>query len=114
MCVVLSVDFKTKVVECGGRRIKLQVWDTAGQERFRTITPGTVYVYFMNNKDNRYFERRENCREICNFVKGPLDQLHRGHFALLIPALILILQQFGPGGQSVSKYSRNRKAVVSV
>ncbi|CDJ56402.1 Ras-related protein RAB8-1, related [Eimeria maxima] len=37
--LTIGVDFKTKVVECGGRRIKLQVWDTAGQERFRTITP---------------------------------------------------------------------------
>ncbi|CDJ47945.1 Ethylene-responsive small GTP-binding protein, related [Eimeria brunetti] len=53
---LLRVDFKTKVVECGGRRIKLQVWDTAGQERFRTITPayfrsamGVMLVYDITN-----------------------------------------------------------------
>lgn len=39
------VDFKTKVVQSGGRRLKLQVWDTAGQERFRTITPGNCFIF---------------------------------------------------------------------
>ncbi|KAL8426856.1 hypothetical protein Efla_002464 [Eimeria flavescens] len=54
--LTIGVDFKTKVVESGGRRIKLQVWDTAGQERFRTITPayfrsamGVMLVYDMTN-----------------------------------------------------------------
>ena len=44
---LFRVDFKTKVVECGGRRIKLQVWDTAGQERFHTITTGKFSVKNM-------------------------------------------------------------------
>lgn len=54
--LTIGVDFKTKVVESGGRRIKLQVWDTAGQERFRTITPayfrsamGVILVYDITN-----------------------------------------------------------------
>ncbi|CDJ63444.1 hypothetical protein, conserved [Eimeria necatrix] len=54
--LTIGVDFKTKVVECGGRRIKIQVWDTAGQERFRTITPayfrsamGVMLVYDITN-----------------------------------------------------------------
>ena len=34
----IGVDFKTKTMELGDKRIKLQLWDTAGQERFRTIT----------------------------------------------------------------------------
>lgn len=33
-----GVDFKAKVVELGGKRVKLTIWDTAGQERFRTLT----------------------------------------------------------------------------
>ena len=32
-----GVDFKTKTVELGNRRFKLQIWDTAGQERYNTI-----------------------------------------------------------------------------
>ena len=31
----IGVEFGSKIVEVGGKQIKLQVWDTAGQERFR-------------------------------------------------------------------------------
>lgn len=34
----IGIDFKTKVVELDGLRVRCQIWDTAGQERFRTIT----------------------------------------------------------------------------
>ena len=33
-----GVDFKSKVVTIGGKRVKLTIWDTAGQERYRAIT----------------------------------------------------------------------------
>lgn len=32
------MDFKFRIVEIRGKRVKLQMWDTAGQERFRTLT----------------------------------------------------------------------------
>jgi GTPase SAR1 family protein len=31
------VDFKTRSVELGKKKYKLQIWDTAGQERYNTI-----------------------------------------------------------------------------
>ena len=34
----IGVEFGSKVVNCGGKSIKLQIWDTAGQERFRSVT----------------------------------------------------------------------------
>nr|CDS25268.1 ras protein Rab 26 [Hymenolepis microstoma] len=34
----VGIDYKTKIVSCDGKLIKLQLWDTAGQERFRSIT----------------------------------------------------------------------------
>lgn len=34
----VGIDYKNKVVECDGSKVKLQIWDTAGQERFRSIT----------------------------------------------------------------------------
>lgn len=33
----IGVEFGSKVVNVGGKSVKLQIWDTAGQERFRYI-----------------------------------------------------------------------------
>lgn len=52
----IGVDFKVKIMDVNGRRVKCQLWDTAGQERFRTITEtyykgasGIVLVLFSTN-----------------------------------------------------------------
>ena len=37
------VDFKLKVVNMSGKRVRLQIWDTAGQEKYRTINAGIFY-----------------------------------------------------------------------
>ncbi|XP_043218797.1 ras-related protein Rab-37-like isoform X3 [Amphibalanus amphitrite] len=34
----VGIDYRNKVVEVDGAKVKLQVWDTAGQERFRSVT----------------------------------------------------------------------------
>ncbi|PHJ15488.1 ras family protein, partial [Cystoisospora suis] len=34
----IGVEFGSKLISIGGRRIKLQIWDTAGQERYRSVT----------------------------------------------------------------------------
>lgn len=34
----VGIDFRNKVVDIEGTKVKLQIWDTAGQERFRSIT----------------------------------------------------------------------------
>lgn len=36
----LAIDFKLKVMDINGKKLKMQFWDTAGQERFRTLTQG--------------------------------------------------------------------------
>jgi len=48
----IGMDFKVKMLEHNGRRVKLQIWDSAGQERFQTITQqyyrnaqGIIVVY---------------------------------------------------------------------
>lgn len=39
MTPTIGVEYKQKVIEMGGKLMKVQLWDTAGTERFRTITP---------------------------------------------------------------------------
>eukprot|EP01121_Diplochlamys_sp_Union-15-3_P022874 TRINITY_DN9874_c0_g1_i1.p1 TRINITY_DN9874_c0_g1~~TRINITY_DN9874_c0_g1_i1.p1 ORF type:complete len:226 (-),score=40.82 TRINITY_DN9874_c0_g1_i1:56-709(-) len=34
----IGVEFGSKFIDLGGKKIKLQIWDTAGQERFRSVT----------------------------------------------------------------------------
>jgi small GTP-binding protein len=36
----LGVEFMSKIVQAGERRIQLQLWDTSGQEIFRSVTRG--------------------------------------------------------------------------
>ncbi|KAG8549036.1 hypothetical protein GDO81_023006, partial [Engystomops pustulosus] len=34
----IGVEFGSRIVNVGGKSLKLQIWDTAGQERFRSVT----------------------------------------------------------------------------
>ncbi|XP_013793048.2 ras-related protein Rab-4B-like, partial [Limulus polyphemus] len=54
----IGVEFGSKVVNVGGRSVKLQIWDTAGQERFRSVTrsyyrgaAGALLVYDMTSRE---------------------------------------------------------------
>ena len=54
----IGVEFGSKVINCGGKSIKLQIWDTAGQERFRSVTrsyyrgaAGALLVYDISSRD---------------------------------------------------------------
>ncbi|CAH3193740.1 unnamed protein product [Porites evermanni] len=42
----VGIDYKNKVVDVDGTRVKLQIWDTAGQERFRSIT----HAYYRDSQ----------------------------------------------------------------
>lgn len=53
----IGVDYRDKMVEIGGKSVKLQIWDTAGQERFRSLTSnffsradGMVLTYDVTDK----------------------------------------------------------------
>ncbi len=57
--MTIGVDFAIKMVEIGGRRVKLQIWDTGGQERFSYIRPlyykgamAVVYVFDITNRSS--------------------------------------------------------------
>jgi len=54
----IGVEFGSKVINCTGKSIKLQIWDTAGQERFRSVTrsyyrgaAGALLVYDISSRD---------------------------------------------------------------
>ncbi|XP_024386900.1 ras-related protein RABC1 [Physcomitrium patens] len=53
----IGVDFKVKMLNLQGKRLKLTIWDTAGQERFRTLTSsyyrgaqGIILVYDVTRR----------------------------------------------------------------
>eukprot|EP00012_Vannella_robusta_P010621 CAMPEP_0206197832 /NCGR_PEP_ID=MMETSP0166-20121206/9280_1 /ASSEMBLY_ACC=CAM_ASM_000260 /TAXON_ID=95228 /ORGANISM="Vannella robusta, Strain DIVA3 518/3/11/1/6" /LENGTH=210 /DNA_ID=CAMNT_0053615577 /DNA_START=45 /DNA_END=677 /DNA_ORIENTATION=- len=53
----IGVEFGTRIIELGAKKIKLQIWDTAGQERFRAVTrsyyrgaAGALLVYDVTRR----------------------------------------------------------------
>lgn len=55
----IGVEFGSKIITTGGKRIKLQIWDTAGQERYRSVTrsyyrgaAGALIVYDITNRES--------------------------------------------------------------
>ncbi|KAJ4829838.1 Ras- protein RABC2a [Turnera subulata] len=54
----IGVDFKVKMLNVGGKRLKLTIWDTAGQERFGILTSsyyrdahGIILVYDVTRRE---------------------------------------------------------------
>jgi len=54
----IGVEFGSRIIELGGKFIKLQIWDTAGQERFRSVTrsyyrgaAGCIIVYDITSRE---------------------------------------------------------------
>merc|ERR1711881_293348 len=54
----IGVEFGSKIIQCGGKTVKLQIWDTAGQERFRSVTrsyyrgaAGALLVYDVTSRE---------------------------------------------------------------
>ncbi|XP_044740484.1 ras-related protein Rab-4B [Chrysoperla carnea] len=55
----IGVEFGSKIINVGGKSVKLQIWDTAGQERFRSVTKsyyrgaaGALLVYDITSRDS--------------------------------------------------------------
>ncbi|CAG9321376.1 unnamed protein product [Blepharisma stoltei] len=78
----IGIDYKIKVINVNGSRVKLQIWDTAGQDRFRTITKtyyagamGIVLCYDCTSQES------------FNNVKNWVDQIYQHanqHVALVL------------------------------
>ncbi|RDB29157.1 Ras-related protein Rab-4B [Hypsizygus marmoreus] len=55
----IGVEFSSRTIRLGEKRIKLQLWDTAGQERFRSVTrsyyrgaAGAILVYDITDRES--------------------------------------------------------------
>ncbi|KAL7065013.1 hypothetical protein AAHC03_05404 [Spirometra sp. Aus1] len=55
----IGVEFGTKIIQIGGKSLKLQIWDTAGQERFQCVTrsyyrgaAGALVVYDISCRES--------------------------------------------------------------
>ncbi|XP_021660657.2 ras-related protein RABC2a isoform X2 [Hevea brasiliensis] len=65
----IGVDFKIKMVNVGGKRLKLTIWDTAGQERFGTLI-GSYYrgahgiILDMWAKEVELYSTNQDCIKI--------------------------------------------------
>jgi Ras-related protein Rab-35 len=82
----IGVDFKIRVLDLNGERVKLQIWDTAGQERFRTITStyyrgthGVIVVYDVTSAESFANVKRwlqeidQNCDQVVRILVGNKD-----------------------------------------
>mmetsp|Transcript_5928 Transcript_5928/g.6779 ORF Transcript_5928/g.6779 Transcript_5928/m.6779 type:complete len:207 (-) Transcript_5928:1060-1680(-) len=54
----IGVDFKVKLMDIDGKKVKVTIWDTAGQERFRTLTSsyyrgaqGVILAYDVTRRE---------------------------------------------------------------
>jgi len=92
----IGVDFKVKMMNLGGKRLKLTIWDTAGQERFRTLTSsyyrgaqGIILVYDVSRratftdlsdvwlKEVERYSTNEDCIKMLIGNKGDLEEHER-------------------------------------
>jgi len=55
----IGVEFSSRTINVGEKKIKLQLWDTAGQERFRSVTrsyyrgaAGALLVYDITSRES--------------------------------------------------------------
>ena len=82
----IGVDFKNKIIEIDGRKVKLQIWDTAGQEKFKSITKayyrgahGILVVFDISNMDS--FSHTESWIESIRDANTDIDIILIGNKA---------------------------------
>ena len=86
----IGVDFKSKDIELGSKKIKLQIWDTAGHERYRTITQSyyrgahTIVTVFDLTNRNTYIHVEKWLQEINKFAKENVLKFIIGNKADLV------------------------------
>ncbi len=72
----MGIDFRSKIIDCNGRRVKIRIWDTAGQERFSEIiracyrdSDGVIITY-----DTTRYESFLNLEKWIDKVNNTIEQ----------------------------------------
>ncbi|KAL3081490.1 hypothetical protein niasHS_008092 [Heterodera schachtii] len=75
----VGIDFRNKLVELDGCKVKLQIWDTAGQERFRSLTASyyrdadaLLLVYDVTNR-NSFDNIRDWLAQVKEYAKDSVQ-----------------------------------------
>ena len=80
MAPTIGVEYKSKIFEVYGKRVKATIWDTAGAERYRTITSnyyrgshGIIFVYDVTCRAS--FENIEKywLKEVKEYFPNPSE-----------------------------------------
>ncbi|RVE40475.1 hypothetical protein evm_014875 [Chilo suppressalis] len=62
----IGVDYKCKIMEVNGVKVKLGIWDTAGQERYRTLTSSFYREFKSENNENGFKPLQLYCKTLKN------------------------------------------------
>uniref|UniRef100_A0A3Q3A774 small monomeric GTPase n=1 Tax=Kryptolebias marmoratus TaxID=37003 RepID=A0A3Q3A774_KRYMA len=96
----VGIDFRNKVLNIDGVKVKLQIWDTAGQERFRSVTHAyyrdanaLLLLYDVTNKSS-FDNIQAWLTEIHEYAQQDVVLMLLGN-KTTITDNVLTLQEFG-------------------
>uniref|UniRef100_A0A668AEZ5 small monomeric GTPase n=1 Tax=Myripristis murdjan TaxID=586833 RepID=A0A668AEZ5_9TELE len=101
----VGIDFRNKVLNIDGVKVKLQIWDTAGQERFRSVTHAyyrdahaLLLLYDVTNKAS-FDNIQAWLTEIHEYAQQDVVLMLLGnkarHCGKFISPITLAVQEFG-------------------
>ncbi|GAB5578387.1 ras-related protein Rab-4B [Prionailurus iriomotensis] len=64
----IGVEFGSKIINVGGKYVKLQIWDTAGQERFRVCDEKLLQRCRGSTPRLRHHQNRETYNALTNWL----------------------------------------------
>ena len=114
----IAIDFKMKVVEVDGVKLKMQIWDTAGQERFDTLTTSFfksaqgIMVCYSLTDENSFQSVNKWMKQIRNYAPKDVKVVLLGNKSDLqserkvdTQTASEVAQQFGAGFYEVSAFN---------
>ena len=114
----IAIDFKMRVVEVDGVKLKMQIWDTAGQERFDTLTTSFfksaqgIMVCYSITDENSFQSVNKWIRQIRNYAPKDVKVIMLGNKSDLpndrkvrTQTAKEVADQFGTGFYEVSAFN---------